>query len=148
MPRGVYERAPRLDNKNRGQVCGIIDCDRPAFCREVCKLHYRRWKTQRDRLWAWVAPGDPDECLSWTGLNRSDTRPCIMWRDIATRKESKVHAMRALMLIEEGPLFTTKLEAAHTCHNKLCVNINHGVWATHEENMAMSSGKNHWSNGK
>jgi hypothetical protein len=68
-----------------------------------------------------------------------------MWRDILTRKESKVHAMRALMLVNEGPLFTTHLEAAHTCHNKQCVNPGHGIWATHAENMAMSIDENHWS---
>lgn len=50
-----------------------------------------------------------------------------------------MHVMRLQLMIAGGPLaqLDPHLEAAHTCHRPWCVNPDHGVWATHEENMEM-----------
>ena len=137
-----YQLRPHQTAHNRDQVCALA-CERSAFCRGLCKLHYRRWRSNEKRWRSYVI--EQQGCWEWSGLNHSDKRPCFHWFDIETRERHKIHAFRAGMLLTEDPLFTTSLEAAHTCHNPMCVNPAHGVWATHEENMAMSRGENHWS---
>lgn len=135
----TYKLRPHQYAHNKDRICGFNSCNRPSYCQGVCKLHYRRWRTQNLRLWNWVIIGKPGKCWYWRGKNRSDGRPCIMWRDIETRQPKKIHAMRAMLLTSEGPLFYTDLDAAHTCHNDQCVNPEHGVWATRSENLRMGN---------
>ena len=119
-------------------ICGIRGCSRETLARGVCKLHYRRWQANRKRWNKYQIPTVPrTQCNNWDGENFSDKRPCFHWRDITTRAKTKVHAMRAGLLIELGPLGDPgDLEAAHGCHNPLCVNTLHGFWATRQENMS------------
>ena len=116
--------------------CGIEECTRLILARGVCKLHYRRWKANKNRVLRYWLPSEPTEqCDTWSGGNFSDGRPCHAWRDIKTRKEYKTHAMRAILMVTSGPLFNPgELEAAHGCHNPICVNPLHGFWATKQEN--------------
>lgn len=32
----------RVRDKNKGKVCVVTDCDRPAYCKLMCRLHYTR----------------------------------------------------------------------------------------------------------
>lgn len=117
----------------------VIGCETfLVLARGACKKHYRRWQSNKRRITSGVRFGDWNDCWEWTQLNWSDGRPCVYWYDIRTRERKKIHAMRAILLIEEGPLYDPDngLEAAHSCHTPWCVNRRHGFWATHEQNMA------------
>lgn len=103
-----------------------------------CKLHYRRWRANCHRLYEGLDRSTKDVCWSWHGNNYSDGRPCFYWWSIEDRKKIKMHAFRAaLIVIRTGPYVKVQShwEAAHRCHNPICVNPYHGFWATHLENV-------------
>lgn len=142
----TYQLRPHQTAHNKGQLCGFVECGRSAFCRGVCRKHYRRWKGLKDRAWAYVARGEEGECWAWSGGNFSDGRPCLTHRGIETRSASKAqrtktHALRLIKLLELGPLAEPpNEEVGHLCHNDQCVNPRHGEWMSHRENMAMEAG--------
>lgn len=139
-----YVLRPHQTAHNKGLECSFKDCDRAAFCRAVCKMHYRRWKSLRTRVMQYVKKGPPNECWEWSGLNQADGRPCIYHRGIENRAKKsgrvKTHALRLIKILEQGPLGEPlDEEVGHLCHNSWCVNPNHGKWMTHSENMAMEA---------
>ena len=119
----------------RGETCREGD-GKPVLAGGWCKLHYRRWQSNRRRFKGNIEPAWLDQCWIWQGTNFSDGRPCFYWRDISTQAKKKIHAFRAGLILRSGPYLEVlpHWEAAHRCHNDQCVNPTHGFWALHPEN--------------
>jgi hypothetical protein len=126
------------------KTCGVEDCERSYYARDLCKLHYYRAKrnghpTKVVRLWkATLAQrldmfidrsGGPDACWPWTRKRSPDGYGRV------TNYSGTVQAHRAVMEQLHGPI-DPDLDVMHLCNNPPCCNPAHLRIGTAAENMA------------
>jgi hypothetical protein len=86
------------------------------------------------RFWDKVQPEPNTGCWLWTGADDGNGRAVVGWNG---------RPVRAYVLtteLEHGPRPDGK-ECSHLCDNKICVNPQHVVYETHQENKARRTGK-------
>lgn len=81
-----------------------------------------------DRFWSQVDIGHKTECWEWEGRrNSKGYGQFSVWR-----KGSTAHRWAWRLIVGEPPI---KMDVAHKCHNRLCVNPSHLYLATRSQNM-------------
>ena len=129
------------------KACGIEGCKKNAHwktgaARNMCPMHYNRWKKTGDPHGVTTAKGalmqfltdhleyDGDDCVLWPFSSNSHGRGTIGWGGKISP------ASRVMCILAHGEPEDAQLQAAHSCGNGhlSCVNPNHLRWATHVEN--------------
>ena len=131
------------------RICSVKECDRPSVGRDLCAKHYQRWRKYGDPLVTLEAPkGVPlrfihevvlshnsNECLLWPyglhGHGEDDGYGVVKGEDGRTWR-----AHRYVCQLVHGAPPKLKLQAAHSCGKRLCVNPRHLRWDTQEGNWA------------
>lgn len=125
-------------------TCSVEDCNSIVHCRDLCSMHYKRWKRHGDptagrarygtsayeRVMARTAPG-PGDCIEFTGVR-------VRGYGQVRFGGKSLYAHRVVLAHHLGP---SDLDALHSCDNTGCVNIEHLRWGTHQENMAEMASK-------
>lgn len=124
--------------------CAIQNCKKPARSKNLCFMHYMRVKRRGS-----VNPepmsspaGAPTAflrttlstrkhvCIEWPFSLRPDGYGCINYKGRTTAPH------RLMCMWAHGPKPRVRMEVAHSCGNRRCVNPSHLRWATREENQA------------
>lgn len=105
-------------------------------------MHYMRMRRRGTTAATGTAPGAIQSFLK--SAIETDSRDCLLWPYATTpqgygslrvnKKTTAPH--RVVAKIVYGPAKQKRMEVAHSCGNKLCVNPKHLRWATREENQA------------
>ncbi len=124
-------------------ICTIDGCDKPYWGRGWCKMHHMRWLRNGDpaiktrRMWDKPAIDFLNMAFGFTGQD------CLEWPFNKNRGYGRVHYRNAVRYVNRvvceevhGQPADERLQAAHNCGNRGCVNPNHIRWATRVENMA------------
>lgn len=127
-------------------TCSIDGCNKPTKARGWCNPHYMRWwemgspTAQRaERKHASPARAFAartqrrGECLIWTGAKIRSGYGTI-WDG-----ERVVPVHRWAWIAANGPI-PDGAEVDHTCHNRLCANVDHLRLASRAQNMRNLSG--------
>ena len=124
--------------------CSIDGCEKGGRLRRGwCDKHYWRWLTHGDPL-KLKEPKDPKESFaektSWHGK-------CLLWTGARTNNGYGRLGIRGKFFLAHRYAWQAKNGQIpegkwidHTCHNRLCVNVEHLRLATHSENLANRSG--------
>lgn len=125
-------------------VCKIPECGNPSFGKEMCRLHFQRWKRTGQTEVRQAAQGAPLRFLK--AALETEVSECIFWPYAKHRKgfglimyQGKTRvAARVVCEMLHGPPASASLQAAHGCGNGhlACVNPYHLRWATKLENAA------------
>lgn len=123
-----------------GKMCLVEDCHSPRLSLGYCKKHYLRNRkygsptagrcfdgVQMAFLQSLVGATEPN-CILWPYGKQKNGYGII--RDGTTSRP----AHRVMCRMASGQAPSRHHQAAHSCHNKLCVNPNHLRWATPHEN--------------
>lgn len=120
--------------------CVVDGCKRKHFGHGYCSMHWRRLdrhgSVERRR-----ATTDDHRATIEAAL-ATDTKECILWPFGSGENEYAgitfpgydVLAHRYVCEQRHGPCPIDKLDAAHSCGRKRCINPNHLRWATRAEN--------------
>lgn len=127
-------------------ICKIEGCDKPAYKRDWCQSHYKRWWRHGDPLAGGTQIGEPERYLREIVLAH-EGEGCLTWPfsrnyrgygivRLHERRFRRVH--RIVCEQVNGPAPTPEHEAAHSCGNGHlgCVHPAHLSWKTHAGNMA------------
>jgi len=125
----------------RGRKCSVDGCDGKHYGRGFCEPHYYRWRQHGDPLGRGRDRKQSIRFLRGTLFNYEGDE-CVRWpfdRNQAGYARIQINGVQhrvTRLLCEErfGEAPTSKHEAAHSCGNAWCVNINHLRWATRKEN--------------
>jgi hypothetical protein len=124
-------------------ICAAVGCDKPAYRVEFCGFHYRRYRKYGDYNKGapqkrpvgiglmWIRENSHhrgQDCLEWPFGTYPGGYGRIRYKKIETT------AHRIMCIEAHGEPIDVKLDAAHSCHNRLCVNPSHLRWATKSEN--------------
>lgn len=129
---------PKMADSQR--ICSIDGCDNPVHQRGWCNRHYLRWYRNGHPLSGRVADGEP---MAWLmEAIKAPPSKCLLWPFAAQdEKYGKVwfggkmrNANRVALILHTG-LDPRGMDAAHSCHNKRCVNPAHLSWETRQVNM-------------
>lgn len=120
------------------RICSVNGCGKPAYCRQLCKPHWKQCDTPRPRRetnFEWLlrvalSHGGTD-CLFWP-FARTSTGRAEVWHAGAVK-----NASRLVCTMAHGAPESPDLHAAHSCGNGHlgCVNPTHLRWATALENL-------------
>lgn len=126
-------------------LCKIESCGKSgALRRGMCQSHYDRWRRSGDPLpkiaraengapFQWLE-GHLDfigsECILWPFARHPNGYGAIRHKGLSTFPH------RVMCRLTHGEPDDEKMEAAHSCGEKLCCNPRHLRWATHCENEA------------
>jgi hypothetical protein len=89
-----------------------------------------------DYLYRNISAPDAGGCQLWTGMTNNIGYPFIGYSDRESGKRGMMLATRALLMIELGRPIQPRHNANHSCHNRLCMNINHISEGTQQEKIA------------
>lgn len=149
MPRnrGIYMR-------QKGRICAVGWCDRPARCKGWCQPHYNRWHltgspipgpkpTREERFWAKVDKSGPGGCWLWTAtVNGPGYGTFSLGADRAEGEPRQVMAHRWSYEAMVGPI-PEGLHIDHLCRVPRCVNPSHLEPVTRSENARRGIHSNH-----
>jgi hypothetical protein len=121
------------------RICSIGGCGKRHKAKGFCVMHYYRLMRNGDAKVAKKAANG--ECINFL-QNMKASQDCIDWPFGkfsdgygSIHFEGKtMRASRASALLHHGKPESQKMEAAHSCGNRLCVNPKHIRWATRLEN--------------
>lgn len=139
-------------------TCSIDGCDRTHMARGWCGYHYQRWFRHGDpettinqprglpleEGFRWNIRGEPPadgSCWEWPGRRRKDGYGLL------ANKGRTVHAHHASLMVFKSMEVPDGMEVLHTCDNPPCVNPEHLLVGTHEENMKDSAKKGRQAGG-
>lgn len=118
-------------------ICSIDACQKKSRYHKMCVMHFKRMKRNGDPLVSKTGHipqtldsllrSDTDDCLRWPYYHSKKGRPC------ATIKK-KTSAVARLLLSMKTGINPKKIDAAHKCGHKWCVNVRHMYWATRKQN--------------
>lgn len=135
---------PLSESPSRSRTCNFESCPGKHFSSGYCAKHFRRWKRTgdpgvirrypnntpaRERFWAKVSKGLPDECWLWTA---GTSRDGYGW--FAPFSHGDMPAHRYAYQLLAGPI-PDNLTLDHLCRNILCVNPKHLEAVTNSENV-------------
>lgn len=136
--------------------CSIDGCNNEHKGHGFCVKHLRRFKKWGDPSFALVEkPSNGAVKIFYEKILLSDTDECVDWPFNTTKKGYPVYkkrdgfsnsAHRRICRDTYREPSDAKMDAAHSCGNKLCVNPKHLRWATRKENAKDRIG--HGTNGK
>lgn len=125
-------------------TCSVAGCDRPIRYSALCSMHYQRKRKtgttdaiqrtgfNRDFLLANVHFSG-DACLLWPFATVGSGYGIIRGQKSGRRSITLAH--RLMCKLAHGAPPNEKLQAAHSCNNRLCVNPRHLRWATCSDNI-------------
>lgn len=127
------------------KICSVKNCEKPHKAYGLCSMHVERKlkyddvnkganfpsQTLIDKLMQ--HPPKHDNCIVWP---YSKTNKGYAASSTRRFKDKYGTAVVSRMLLIEATSNRKGLQAAHTCGNSSCVNINHLYWATAKENHA------------
>lgn len=118
-------------------------CPKPVVAREMCRQHYSRWYKTGDPHQATIAPRGAalaflrdhvdyigEECVLWPFKAQYRQGYGSVWFE---GRLTGAHRLMCRLAHGEPP---AGFEAAHACHNRLCVNPNHLRWSSRADNLA------------
>lgn len=117
-------------------------CQKATFARQMCCAHYTRWLRYGDPHLVRIAP-DGAALNFLKDLVGHTGKGCVLWPFRAQYRQKYgslwfegrlTGAHRLMCRMAHGE--PNGMEAAHSCHTRLCVNPNHLRWATRAENLA------------
>jgi HNH endonuclease len=131
--------------------CSVTGCERAAFCRGWCGMHYQRWRATGDptatlprgkasavveeRFWALVERHGPDDCWPWIGALNNKGYGNFMMKVGGRWTTRRAHRIAYELCV--GPI-PPGLEIDHVrargCSRRDCVNPAHLEPVTHAEN--------------
>jgi hypothetical protein len=123
------------------RTCEITDCSNVSTARGWCAKHYARWlrhgspyrKTRRNSIEAFdfikmVLVSSTDNCLLWPFKTTVYGYASIRVND------RLMPSHRYVCELAHGPAPQKKMDAAHKCGVRACMNPKHIRWATRSEN--------------
>lgn len=128
------------------KTCSVCGCDRPHYGKDMCSMHYARWRRTGSTEAELTPKGEPKRFLCEVVLNHKDKKKCLTWpysksSGYATIRHAGKRAYKVTRLICRkiyGKAPTPEHYACHTCGkgHEGCVNPHHLYWGTPKQNVA------------
>lgn len=121
------------------KICNVDGCDNASYLKGLCNAHYLRARRHGSPLGGGTGKGAP---LAWLKASiQIQTEDCINWPFAkngngygwAHYMGKRIGAHRLSLVLKTG-IDPVGYDAAHSCHNRNCVNPNHLRWAGRSEN--------------
>lgn len=118
------------------RTCSIEDCDRPHYGREMCSMHYQRWRIHGDPhhnprgrvlrhvLALYLDPSSHDDWPFATSLGYGLVKD-------EHGNQTTAHALACTLAHGPRP---DGMEVRHSCRNRHCFYAEHLSWGTPSEN--------------
>ncbi len=137
-----------VPSMNTTPICMVLECERPLYAKDVCRLHYDRQRTGTpqdaplqqhysgsllDRLYARISIGEENECWPWTGsLNESG------YGQLGHTPTGRSRLAHRLIYEETHTIvLPSDVAVCHRCDNPPCCNYLQHLWVgSQTENMA------------